>query len=136
MLVGRSSGLDHDSAGQFDALCVQEATVIGQHACHENADILGLAEAAQRRSGALPLILFGAAANADEGIWKAYVPAAGSMNGQFQNHDPMGLAAGAEIAADKLYCFSSGTSLEVFLEAPQSRLAQARAAWAKLHPAS
>lgn len=91
------------------------------------------------------LLSFSAAAGADGGIWKAYVPPAGSMNGQFQNHDPMGLAAGAQIVADcslnwidpndrKLYCFSSGTSLEVFLEAPQAHLAQARAAWMKLHP--
>jgi hypothetical protein len=93
----------------------------------------------------LPLLLFCATASADEGIWKAYVPASGTMKGQFHNHDPMGLAAGAEILADcslnwidpndhKLYCFSSGTSLEIFLEAPQSHLARARAAWAKLHP--
>jgi hypothetical protein len=53
--------------------------------------------------------------------------------------------AGAEIKADcslywvdpsdqKMYCFSSGTSMETFLDAPQTYIAQARKAWAKLHP--
>jgi hypothetical protein len=39
-------------------------------------------------------------AYAQEGIWKSLVPAAGTMHGEFQNDDPLGLAAGAEIKAD------------------------------------
>ena len=58
------------------------------------------------------------------GIWKAAVPPS-PMTGEFDSFDPIGVAAGARIKADcslnwinpddgKLYCFSSGTSLEVF----------------------
>ena len=32
----------------------------------------------------------------------------------------------------KLYCFSSGTSLEFFLDEPQAHIDRARAAWRKL----
>jgi hypothetical protein len=85
-------------------------------------------------------------AHAQEGVWKYLVPAPGTMVGEFQNNDPLGLAAGAEIKADyslywidpadeKMYCFSSGTSLQTFLDAPQTYIAQARRAWEKLHPA-
>jgi hypothetical protein len=73
------------------------------------------------------------------GIWKAVVPPA-TMHGEFANHDPLGLAAGVAIAADcsinwvdpdagKLYCFSSATSLVVFLDAPRAYLNRARAQW-------
>jgi hypothetical protein len=79
----------------------------------------------------------------EAGIWKAVVPAPGSMHGEFANDDPIALAAGVEVPADcsinwidpderKLYCFASATSLVVFLEAPHSRLASARAQWQEL----
>ena len=79
----------------------------------------------------------------EAGIWKAVVPAPGSMHGEFANNDPMALAAGVEVPADcsinwidpderKLYCFASATSLVVFLEAPHGRLARARARWLRL----
>jgi len=77
-----------------------------------------------------------------DGIWKAAVPFK-PMNGEFESLDPIGLAAGARIKADcslnwinpddgKLYCFSSGTSLEVFLDQPQANLERARAGWHKM----
>jgi hypothetical protein len=80
------------------------------------------------------------------GIWKAVVPAPGSMHGEFANHDPLGLAAGVAIPADcsinwvdpdagKLYCFASATSLEVFLDGPHACLERARAGWLRLRPA-
>src|SRR5713226_9209493 len=64
------------------------------------------------------------------GIWKAAVPPK-PMNGEFDGLDPLGVAAGARIKADcslnwidpddgKRYCFSSGTSLEFFLDEPQA----------------
>jgi hypothetical protein len=76
------------------------------------------------------------------GIWKAAVPPK-PMRGEFGSLDPLGVAAGARIKADcslnwvdpddgKLYCFASGTSLEFFLEQPQSHLERARAAWRKM----
>jgi hypothetical protein len=77
---------------------------------------------------------------AGAGIWKAVVPKQ-TMYGEFDNHDPIGVAAGARVKADcslnwvdpddgKLYCFSSGTSLEMFLELPQAHIERARRAWA------
>lgn len=77
------------------------------------------------------------------GIWKAVVPAPGIMHGEFANHDPLGLAAGVAIAADcsinwvdpdagKLYCFSSATSLVVFLDEPHAYLERARTQWLHL----
>jgi hypothetical protein len=85
-----------------------------------------------------------AAATAGEGIWKAVVPPAGSMKGEFENNDPIGLYAGVKIKADcslnwrnpddhKLYCFSSATSLVFFLDAPASYLEKARSSWRKLN---
>ena len=76
------------------------------------------------------------------GIWKAAVPPK-PMKGEFDDFDPLGIAAGARIKADcslnwinpddgKLYCFSSGTSLEYFLDKPQANLQRARAGWRKL----
>jgi hypothetical protein len=76
------------------------------------------------------------------GIWKAAVPPK-PMQGEFDSLDPIGVAAGARIKADcslnwinpdddKLYCFSSGTSLEIFLDSPHENLARARRAWQKL----
>jgi hypothetical protein len=74
------------------------------------------------------------------GIWKAVVPRPGTMRGEFDNDDPIGLAAGVRIPADcsinwtdpdagKLYCFSSATSLVLFLDAPHAYLERARAQW-------
>ncbi len=76
------------------------------------------------------------------GIWKAVVPPI-TMKGEFDNHDPIGVAAGARIKADcslnwispddgKLYCFSSGTSLVFFLDNPQANLERARRGWQQL----
>lgn len=77
-----------------------------------------------------------------EGIWKAAVPLT-QMQGQFDNFDPVGVAAGARIKADcsinwinpddgSLYCFASGTSLEFFLDSPHASIERARAGWRKL----
>jgi hypothetical protein len=74
------------------------------------------------------------------GIWKAATPARGTMHGEFENNDPIGLSAGVRIKADcsinwvdpdsgKRYCFSSATSLIVFLDAPRSYLARAAKNW-------
>jgi len=74
------------------------------------------------------------------GIWKAATPPGGTMRGEFANADPLGLSAGVSITADcsinwvdpdssKRYCFSSATSLVVFLEAPQTYLSRARENW-------
>jgi hypothetical protein len=79
-----------------------------------------------------------------EGIWKAAVPPK-AMKGEFDNFDPLGVVAGARIAADcslnwidpddgRLYCFASGTSLEFFLDQPQVNIQRARAAWRRLTP--
>jgi hypothetical protein len=76
------------------------------------------------------------------GIWKAAVPPK-PMKGEFDSLDPIGIAAGAKIKADcslnwinpdddKLYCFSSGTSLEIFLESPHANLVRALLSWQKL----
>lgn len=80
-----------------------------------------------------------------EGIWKAAVPPR-PMHGEFDDFDPIGLEGGARIKADcslnwtdpddgRLYCFASGTSLEVFLEEPQQHLERALRAWRRMrHP--
>jgi hypothetical protein len=76
------------------------------------------------------------------GIWKAAVPAK-PMKGEFDSHDPMGVAVGASIKADcslnwvnpddgTRYCFSSGTSLVYFLDRPQANIQRAREGWRKL----
>jgi hypothetical protein len=78
---------------------------------------------------------------AHAGIWKAVMPPSGSMHGEFDSNDPLGLAAGAKIPADcsinwvdpdfgKLYCFSSATSLVYFLDSPRAFLARAQKNWA------
>jgi hypothetical protein len=94
----------------------------------------------------LAMLALGGAASADTehsaGIWKAVVPPQ-AMSGEFDSLDPLGVAAGARIKADcslnwinpddgRRYCFSSGTSLEFFLDEPQANLARARAGWQKL----
>jgi hypothetical protein len=77
------------------------------------------------------------------GIWKAAVPSS-PMKGEFGNLDPMGVAVGARILADcsinwinpddgARYCFSSGTSLEFFLDRPHYNIERARAGWRKLN---
>jgi hypothetical protein len=77
------------------------------------------------------------------GMWKAAVPPK-PMHGEFDNLDPLGVAAGARIKADcslnwidpddgKLYCFSSGTSLEFFLDKPQANLERARTRWREMN---
>jgi hypothetical protein len=84
----------------------------------------------------------GAVSARSGGIWKAVVPPK-PMQGEFDSFDPIGVAAGARIKADcslnwinpdddKRYCFSSGTSLEIFLENPHANLARARLSWRKL----
>jgi hypothetical protein len=76
------------------------------------------------------------------GIWKAVVPLA-PMKGEFGNLDPVGVAAGARILADcsinwvdpddgARYCFSSGTSLEYFVDRPHYYIDRARAGWRKM----
>lgn len=80
---------------------------------------------------------------ASRGIWKAVVPPPGSMHGEFDSNDPLGVAAGVRIAADcsinwvdpdegRLYCFSSATSLVFFLESPRDYLRRARSQWQHL----
>ena len=75
----------------------------------------------------------------DGGIWKAAVPRK-PMQGEFDSYDPLGVVAGARIKADcslnwvnpddgRRYCFSSGTSLEFFLDQPQANLQRARLSW-------
>ena len=69
------------------------------------------------------------------GIWKYAVPPT-PLRGEFGNEDPVGLAAGKHIQTDcsmnwvgddgKLYCFTTGTSLVFFEEAPQSYIRAAR----------
>jgi YHS domain-containing protein len=65
------------------------------------------------------------------------------MQGEFDSLDPLGVAAGTRIKADcslnwidpdsgKRYCFSSGTSLEFFLDQPQANLARAQAGWRRM----
>jgi hypothetical protein len=77
------------------------------------------------------------------GIWKAVVPPT-DMKGEFDSFDPIGVAAGARIKADcsinwinpddgARYCFSSGTSLEFFLDHPHASIERARAGWLKLN---
>jgi hypothetical protein len=74
------------------------------------------------------------------GIWKAATPPPGSVRGEFDSNDPLGLAAGSRIKADcsinwidpdsgKRYCFSSATSLVVFLDEPHGYLRRATQNW-------
>lgn len=79
-----------------------------------------------------------------DGIWKAATPRHG-MKGEFDNHDPIGLAAGTAIKTDcslnwidpddrKLYCFNSATSVEYFRQWPKSNIRRARASWEAMRP--
>jgi len=87
-------------------------------------------------------IIRAAAAARSGGIWKAAVPPT-PMKGEFDNLDPLGVAAGARIKADcslnwidpddgKRFCFSSGTSLEYFLDRPRTNIERARRSWKKM----
>jgi hypothetical protein len=78
------------------------------------------------------------------GIWKAVTPRDGTMHGEFANHDPIGVSVGVKIKADcsinwvdpdsgRLYCFSSATSLVVFLDAPHAYLSTAMRKWDDLN---
>jgi hypothetical protein len=95
--------------------------------------------AATAAAGLAPAQTSDTRAGRSGGIWKAAVPSQ-PMRGEFDSLDPLGVAAGARIKADcslnwvdpddgKLYCFASGTSLEFFLDQPQTRLERARAGW-------
>lgn len=107
--------------------------------------------AAPVRAGSAPGDVVAAAAAHDAassdparaGIWKAAVPPAGSMHGEFDGNDPIGVMAGVKIWADcsinwtdpddrRLYCFSSATSLVYFLDAPQEYLRRAHQQWRQL----
>jgi hypothetical protein len=81
------------------------------------------------------------------GIWKEAMPPRGTMHGEFESNDPIGLTAGVKIKADcslnwvdpdthRLYCFSSATSLNFFLDEPRSYLARASESWKSLGAAS
>ena len=78
------------------------------------------------------------------GIWKAAIPRSGTMHGEFENNDPIGLSAGVKIKADcsinwvdpdsrSRYCFSTATSLLVFLDGPHAYLARARKTWDRIN---
>jgi hypothetical protein len=78
------------------------------------------------------------------GIWKAAIPPSGTMRGEFGNNDPIGLSAGVKIKADcsinwvdpdsrRRYCFSTATSLIVFLDAPHAYLARAIRNWDRIN---
>jgi hypothetical protein len=90
-------------------------------------------------------VLHGATATDPDhaGIWKAATPPPGSTPGEFDDNDPVGLAAGQRIKADcsvnwvdpdsgKRYCFSTATSLVSFLTAPHQYLLQAGGVWNRL----
>jgi hypothetical protein len=109
-----------------------------QLCCRLAASLLAVA-------GAVPAAVADGASDdpASAGIWKAVVPRPGAMHGAFDSNDPLGLTAGVKIKADcsinwvdpdegRLYCFSSATSLVVFLEAPRAYLERARAQWREL----
>ena len=77
------------------------------------------------------------------GIWKAAVPSQGAMHREFDGNDPVGVAAGVKVKADcsinwvspdsgRRYCFSSATSLVLFLETPASYLTRATASWERM----
>jgi hypothetical protein len=75
------------------------------------------------------------------GIWKSYVPH--GMQGEFDSYDPVGLMAGALVRADcsinwrdpdtgKLFCFSTGTSLNYFQDFPKANTKRAREGFERL----
>ncbi len=116
--------------------CALAALLVSSAAAAASAD--NVAAAAMRHDA-------GSTDAAHAGIWKAAVPPPGSMHGEFDGNDPIGVVAGSRIAADcsinwvdpddhRLYCFSSATSLAFFLDAPQDYLRRARARWRSLRP--
>jgi hypothetical protein len=79
---------------------------------------------------------------AEGGIWKAVVPPT-AMRAEFDGYDPIGVANGTRVRADcslnwinpddgARYCFSSGTSLEYFLDRPHEFIRRARENWARM----
>lgn len=64
-----------------------------------------------------------------DGVWK-FAPAPQQIRGEFNNEDPVGLAAGAHLKTDcsinwtadngKVYCFTTNTSMQFFEESPQT----------------
>jgi hypothetical protein len=126
-----------------------------RHESAQRALLAGLVAAstvALASGGEAPLNLTTAAAQhgaassdpALAGIWKAVSPRDGSMHGEFDSNDPIGLAAGVRIPADcslnwvdpdfgQRYCFSSATSLVYFLNSPRAFLARARKTWSALN---
>src|SRR6202030_1812238 len=108
-------------------VCALLAALSAAAVSHAQPAATGTARSGAASSGTAP----------SGGIWKAAVPRK-PMKGEFDSLDPLGVAAGARIKADcsinwvnpddgKLYCFASGTSLEFFLEQPQTHLERARA---------
>ncbi len=86
------------------------------------------------------------AAGESGGIWKAVVPPR-PMQAEFEGFDPVGIAAGARIRADcslnwinpddgVRHCFSSGTSLQYFLDRQHEMIARARASWSRMSGAA
>jgi hypothetical protein len=82
----------------------------------------------------------------EKGIWKWVVPPK-KMNGAYENHDPIGVAAGKLIPADceinytdpdthRLFCFTSATSMVYFLNAPKGNTARADKGWRALRGTS
>jgi hypothetical protein len=78
----------------------------------------------------------------EQGIWKWVVPPV-RMKGAYDDHDPIGVAAGKLIPADcsinwtdpdthQLFCFTSATSMVYFLDAPKGNTARADKNWRAL----
>ena len=99
-------------------------------------------DAGQDDNFRLAIMRHGANATAPDhaGIWKAAIPPRGTMHGEFESNDPIGLSAGVKIKADcsvnwvdpdsrMRYCFSTATSLIVFLDTPHAYLARAIKNW-------
>jgi len=78
------------------------------------------------------------------GIWKAAIPPSGTMHGEFENHDPIGLSAGVKIKADcsinwldpdsrRALLFLDGHLPGRFLDVPHAYLARARKNWERVN---
>jgi YHS domain-containing protein len=69
-----------------------------------------------------------------DGVWK-FPPADEQVRGEFNNEDPVGLAAGQHLKTDcsinwtadygKVYCFTTRTSMQFFQDSPQTYLSAA-----------
>jgi hypothetical protein len=77
------------------------------------------------------------------GMWDIGRPHPLKGKGAFDDHDPIGIAAGKLIPTDcslywtdpdthKLFCFSSQASLVYFLAAPKANMARAEKGWREL----